>query len=76
MASIITIGSRMAERCATCMYWEGPNVVTSAGSLSNPKRMKLDSKPYNGTCIKKRTTKHSTSSCNEHEYHYRFQRYL
>lgn len=73
---IITIGTWSGKICATCQFWEGPTLISSAGSSSNPAKMNFDNTPCNGKCIKKNALKQSTSSCGEHKYNYRCQRYL
>lgn len=74
----ITIGRREAEICATCEYWQGGNLIQSAGSISNPSKMNLNDRARftQGTCINRKCTRSGTQSCGEHEYRYDLKRYL
>lgn len=75
--ALITIGNMDSKICATCLYWNGPNVINSAGYPSNPKKMDFDiDKHAYGQCINKRSSRPANSHCDKHEYNYQCQRYL
>lgn len=72
----IIIGSPNSRICATCQYWEGPNLLSSAGSAANPNRMNFDNRACSAVCIKKHSKTSASSSCSEHEYNFQCQRYI
>ena len=75
---LITIGKRDSKICATCQYWQGPDLVFNIGSTSCPNRCEVsdEARFTNALCIKKRSQQSGTRSCMSHEYHFKYSRYL
>ena len=79
MARLIRIGKSDSKLCATCEYWEGGTVfLKSKGYSNSPETMELNDSARTSyeRCIKKHSKKNGTSSCGEHKYSYRLQRYI
>ena len=78
MSRTIIIGKSEAQICATCEYWDGENLLSSAGCASNPNKMYIndDAKNIYGQCLEKKSKQSGTRSCSKHKYSYRLQRFL
>ncbi len=78
MANRIQIGDWSSKKCATCMYWQGGDVVRKDERTANSRTFIIETAAMftRGRCTRNNALKSGTNSCGNHEFHYRFTPYL